>query len=187
MEATHQWMLALNRTSGDFWVFGYGSLMWNPGFAHEEAVKARLYGYHRALCVKSRVYRGTPERTGLVMGLDKGGSCVGMAFRVAAREEAKVIQYLHDREMMNYVYRDMRLAIHIHDGRRATALAFVADQKSEQFAGHLSAEAAAEIVVGARGTAGPNEEYVFNTLAHLRQIGIRDHWLECVGRLISAG
>jgi glutathione-specific gamma-glutamylcyclotransferase len=179
-------MFALNGTSGDFWVFGYGSLMWNPGFTHEEAVKARLFGYHRALCIHSRLYRGTPERTGLVMGLDKGGSCVGMAFRVAVRDEAAVIGYLHEREMMNYVYRDMRLSIRTADGRRAKALAFVADQKHEQFAGHLSAEAAAEIVRGARGTAGPNEDYVFNTLAHLREIGIRDHWLESLGRLIKS-
>jgi glutathione-specific gamma-glutamylcyclotransferase len=179
-------MLLLDGTSGDFWVFGYGSLMWNPGFEHEEAVKARLFGYHRALCIHSRLYRGTPERTGLVMGLDRGGSCVGMAFRVTARDEAQVIEYLHGREMMNYVYRDLRLAIRTADGRKASALAFVADQKHEQFAGHLSAEEAAAIVSGARGTAGPNEEYVFNTLAHLREIGIRDHWLESVGRLISA-
>jgi glutathione-specific gamma-glutamylcyclotransferase len=179
-------MFALDRTSGDFWVFGYGSLMWNPGFEHEEAVKAQLFGYHRALCIHSKLYRGTPERTGLVMGLDKGGSCVGMAFRVAAGDEAAVTKYLFEREMMNYVYRDLRLSIHTSDGRKARALAFVADQKNEQFAGHLSAEAAAKIVVGARGTAGPNEEYVFNTLAHLREIGIRDHWLEAVGRLITA-
>ena len=178
-------MFALDRTSGDFWVFGYGSLMWNPGFEHEEAVKAQLFGYHRALCIHSRLYRGTPERTGLVMGLDRGGSCVGMAFRVAARDEAAVTEYLHQREMMNYVYRDLRLAIRTADGRRVSALAFVADQSNEQFAGHLSAEAAAKIVSGARGTAGTNEEYVFNTLAHLREIGISDHWLESLGRLIE--
>ena len=177
-------MFALDGASGDFWVFGYGSLMWNPGFAHEEAVKARLFGYHRALCIHSRLYRGTPERTGLVLGLDKGGSCVGMAFRVAARDEAAVAEYLHQREMMNYVYRELRLGIRTADGRAAVALAFVADQKNAQFAGRLSAEEAAKIVSGARGTAGPNEEYVFNTLAHLKEIGIRDHLLENVGRLI---
>ena len=180
-------MFALDGASGDFWVFGYGSLMWNPGFAHVEAVKARLFGYHRALCIHSRLYRGTPERTGLVMGLDRGGSCVGIAFRVAAGEAAAVTQYLHEREMMNYVYRDLRLGIRTDDGRRAVALAFVADQRNPQFAGHLSVEEAAKIVRGARGTAGSNEDYVFNTLAHLREIGIRDHWLESVGRLISAG
>jgi glutathione-specific gamma-glutamylcyclotransferase len=187
MKVIYQWMLALNGTSGDFWVFGYGSLMWNPGFAHEEAVKARLYGYHRALCIKSRHYRGTPERSGLVMGLDRGGSCVGMAFRVAARDEAGVIDYLHQREMISYVYRNLRLGIRTGDGRKVTAMTFVADQKHEQFAGHLSAEEAAKIVRGAHGSAGPNEEYVFNTLTHLREIGISDPWLESVGRLIKAG
>jgi glutathione-specific gamma-glutamylcyclotransferase len=178
-------MFALNGTSGDFWVFGYGSLMWNPGFVHEEAVKARLFGYHRALCIRSRVYRGTPERSGLVMGLDRGGSCVGMAFRVAARDEAAVIQYLHEREMMNYVYRDLRLAARIADGRQVSALAFVAVQGHEQYAGRLSPEAAADIVRGSSGTAGRNEDYVANTLAHLREIGIRDRWLEQVGGLIG--
>ena len=187
LRAIHYWMFALDGASGDFWVFGYGSLMWNPGFAHEEAVKARLFGYHRALCIHSHVYRGTPERSGLVMGLDKGGSCVGMAFRVAARDEEAVTRYLHEREMMNYVYRDLKLSIRTADGRRAAALAFVADPKNAQFAGHLSAGDAAKIVSGAHGTAGSNEDYVFNTLAHLREIDIRDHWLEEVGRLISAG
>jgi glutathione-specific gamma-glutamylcyclotransferase len=178
-------MFALNGTSGDFWVFGYGSLMWNPGFEHEEAVKARLFGYHRALCIHSKLYRGTPERTGLVMGLDKGGSCVGMAFRVAARDEATVIKYLHEREMMNYVYRDRRLSVRIADGRKASALAFVAIPGHEQYAGRLSPEAAADIVRGSSGTAGRNEDYVANTLSHLRDMGIRDHWLERVGRLIA--
>jgi glutathione-specific gamma-glutamylcyclotransferase len=179
-------MFALDGASGDFWVFGYGSLMWNPGFAHEEAVKARLFGYHRALCIHSRQYRGTPERTGLVMGLDKGGSCVGMAFRVAAGDEAHVRRYLNEREMMNYVYRDLRLGIHTADGRKASALTFVAVPGHEQYAGRLTPEAAAKIVRGSSGTAGRNEDYVANTLAHLREIGIRDHWLEAVGRLIRA-
>jgi glutathione-specific gamma-glutamylcyclotransferase len=177
-------VFALDGTSGDFWVFGYGSLMWNPGFAHEEAVKARLFGYHRALCIHSRLYRGTPERSGLVMGLDRGGSCVGMAFRVAPRDESGVIEYLNQREMMNYVYRDLRLAIRTSDGRRASALAFVAVQGHEQYAGRLSPEAAADIVRGSSGTAGRNEDYVANTLAHLRDMGIRDNWLEAVAALL---
>ncbi len=119
------------------------------------------------------------------MGLDRGGSCVGMAFRVAAGDEAQVRQYLHEREMMNYVYRDLRLGIRTTDGRSTRALAFVAVPAHEQYAGRLSPEAAADIVRGASGTAGRNEDYVANTLAHLRALGIRDLWLERVGGLIG--
>jgi glutathione-specific gamma-glutamylcyclotransferase len=181
------WMFGLNGTSGDFWVFGYASLMWNPGFAFEEALKARLSGYHRALCVRSRHYRGTPERTGLVMGLDRGGSCVGVAFRVAASRETEVSDYLRDREMISAVYHERQLPLRLHDGRAVRALAYVVDTSHEQFAGHLSVEEAARLVSGAAGIAGTNEEYIHNTIRHLREIGIRDHWLEGVGRLIEAG
>lgn len=178
-------MFGLNGTSGDFWVFGYASLMWNPGFVFEEAVRARLSGYHRALCVHSRHYRGTPERSGLVMGLDRGGSCVGIAFRVPAVREAEVSAYLRDREMISAVYHERLLNVRTQDGRSVRAMAYVADPSHEQFAGHLSIEEAARIILGAVGAAGPNEEYVLNTIQHLREIGIRDHWLEGVGRLIQ--
>nr|MCU0831318.1 gamma-glutamylcyclotransferase [Rhizobiaceae bacterium] len=91
---------------GDLWVFGYGSLMWRPGFVHEEALPARLTGYHRALCVRSLVHRGTPERPGLVLGLDKGGSCKGIAFRVTADRRDAVVDYLRARELVTNVYRE---------------------------------------------------------------------------------
>jgi glutathione-specific gamma-glutamylcyclotransferase len=178
-------MFGLDGTSGDFWVFGYASLMWNPGFAFEEAVKARLSGYHRTLCVHSRHYRGTPERSGLVMGLDRGGSCVGVAFRVKADLEAEVREYLRQREMISAIYHERMVPVRIHDGRSAQALAYVVDTSHEQFAGHLSTEDAARVVSGASGSAGSNEEYVLNTIRHLREIGIRDRWLEGVGKLIG--
>jgi glutathione-specific gamma-glutamylcyclotransferase len=178
-------MFGLNGASGDFWVFGYASLMWNPGFVFEEAVKARLCGYHRTLCVHSRHYRGTPERSGLVMGLARGGSCVGVAFRVANASEAEVVDYLRKREMISAVYHERLLPLQTLDGRAVRALCYVADPQHEQFAGRLSVEDAARIVSGAVGTAGANEEYVLNTIRHLREIGIRDHWLESVGNLIG--
>jgi cation transport protein ChaC len=178
-------MFSLTGASGDFWVFGYGSLMWNPGFEHQEAVKARLFGYHRALCIHSHHYRGTKERSGLVMGLDRGGSCVGMAFRVAGNEKSAVVEYLHRREMISHVYKERHLTARVHDGRIVRAMAYVADQGHEQFAGHLSVEDAARIVSGAVGTAGRNEDYVMNTVGHLREIGIHDHWLEGVVKLIQ--
>ena len=101
---------------GDFWVFGYGSLMWRPGFAHTETCRARLYGFRRSLCVWSFVYRGTPERPGLVLGLDRGGSCVGLAFRVPGELRDEVLAYLRDRELVTNVYLERMLPIRL--GRR---------------------------------------------------------------------
>ena len=98
---------------GDFWVFGYGSLMWRPGFAHTETRRARLHGFHRSLCVWSHIYRGTRERQGLVLGLDRGGSCVGLAFRVPSELREEVLAYLRDRELVTSVYLERMLPIRL--------------------------------------------------------------------------
>jgi cation transport protein ChaC len=170
---------------GDFWVFGYGSLMWRPGFAHVETSRARLHGFRRSLCVASFVYRGTPERPGLVLGLDRGGSCVGLAFRVPGELRDEVLAYLRDRELVTSVYSERMLPVRLAGGRIVTALCYVVDRGHRQYAGNLDEAHAAGIVSGAVGQAGPNEEYVLNTLEHLRALGIRDHWLEEVGRLVA--
>ena len=170
---------------GDFWVFGYGSLMWRPGFAHVETRRARLFGFRRALCVDSFIYRGTPERPGLVLGLDRGGSCVGLAFRVPEDLRGEVVAYLRDRELVTNVYLERVLPVRLDGGEIVEAIAYVVDRGNEQYAGRLDAAHAAQKVSGAVGQAGPNEEYVLNTLEHLRALGIRDHWLEEVGRLIK--
>ena len=170
---------------GDFWVFGYGSLMWRPGFAHTETCRARLHGFHRSLCVWSHIYRGTRERQGLVLGLDRGGSCVGLAFRVPSELREEVLAYLRDRELVTSVYLERMLPIRLEDGENAVAVAYVVDRRHEQYAGNLDEASAARIVSGAVGQAGPNEDYVLNTVAHLKALGIRDHWLEEVGRLVS--
>jgi cation transport protein ChaC len=170
---------------GDFWVFGYGSLMWRPGFAHTETSRARLFGFRRSLCVWSHVYRGTPERRGLVLGLDRGGSCVGLAFRVPHELRDEVLAYLRDRELVTSVYLERMLPIRLEGGETAAAVAYIVDRGHEQYAGNLDEPTAASIVSGAVGQAGPNEEYVLNTIAHLKALGIRDHWLEEVGRLVS--
>ena len=170
---------------GDFWVFGYGSLMWRPGFAHTETRRARLHGFHRSLCVWSHIYRGTRERQGLVLGLDRGGSCVGLAFRVPSELREEVLAYLRDRELVTSVYLERMLPIRLEGGDSAVAVAYVVDRGHEQYAGALEEAEAARIVSGAVGQAGPNEDYVLNTVAHLQALGIRDHWLEEVGRLVS--
>ena len=170
---------------GDFWVFGYGSLMWRPGFAHTETRRARLHGFRRSLCVTSHIYRGTPERPGLVLGLDRGGSCVGLAFRVPIELREEVLAYLRDRELVTNVYLERTLPIRLEGGDSVDAVAYIADRSHAQYAGGLDEAAAARIVSGSIGQAGPNEDYVLNTVAHLQALGIRDHWLEEVGRLVS--
>ena len=172
---------------GDFWVFGYGSLMWRPGFAHTETHRARLHGYRRALCVRSFVHRGTPERPGLVLGLDRGGSCLGLAFRVPGELRDEVTAYLRERELVTQVYLERTLAVRLDSGEKVSAMTYIVDRQHAQYAGALDVEDAAGRVSGSVGVSGPNEEYVFNTVTHLKALGIRDHWLENVaGRLAQS-
>ncbi|RDJ09493.1 gamma-glutamylcyclotransferase [Rhizobium grahamii] len=164
----------------EFWVFGYGSLMWNPGFEFLERSQALVYGYRRSLCVRSWVHRGTEQNPGLVLGLDRGGSCRGMAFRIAPALWDETIDYLRERELVTNVYLERCLPLQLADGRVGKAIAYVVDRKHIQYAGALDAIAAASVVHRAHGKSGPNDAYVFNTLAHLQEMGIRDHWLEQV-------
>jgi cation transport protein ChaC len=170
---------------GDFWVFGYGSLMWRPGFAHVETQRARLFGFRRALCIYSFVHRGTPARPGLVLGLDRGGSCVGMAFRVAGDSREAVIGYLREREQVNSVYLERTLPLRLESGESVAAVAYVADRTHAQYAGALDAAEAASLVSGSVGQSGQNEAYVFSTVEHLQAMGIRDHRLEDVAGRIT--
>ncbi|MCK8781221.1 gamma-glutamylcyclotransferase [Rhizobium sp. NTR19] len=170
----------------EFWVFGYGSLMWNPGFAFEERAHARAFGFRRSLCVRSYVHRGTPEQPGLVLGLDRGGSCRGVAFRVNERDREEVLDYLRRRELVTNVYKEKLLPLTLTDGRQVRAVGYVVDREHVQYAGALSIEDAALTVRSSAGQSGPNDAYVFNTLAHLKQMGIRDLWLESVGQAVAA-
>ena len=170
---------------GDFWVFGYGSLIWRPGFAHIETRRARLYGYRRSLCVYSFVHRGTRERPGLVLGLDRGGSCIGLAYRVPGNLRDEVLTYLRERELVTSVYVERMLDVRLDGGGAVEAVVYIVDRKHEQYAGALDADEAAKVVRGAVGRSGNNEDYVLSTLEHLEALGIRDHWLEEVGRKVS--
>jgi glutathione-specific gamma-glutamylcyclotransferase len=169
---------------GDFWVFGYGSLMWRPGFAHVETARARLHGFRRSLCVYSWVHRGSEERPGLVLGLDRGGSCVGMAFRVPGELGDEVMAYLRERELVTSVYLERSLPVRLESGASVTALCYVVDRSHRQYAGRLTVEEAARVVAGGVGQSGRNEDYLFNTVDHLHALGIRDHWLEGVAAIV---
>ncbi|MBX5161844.1 MULTISPECIES: gamma-glutamylcyclotransferase [unclassified Rhizobium] len=164
----------------EIWVFGYGSLMWNPGFEFMERAEALIYGYRRSLCVRSFVHRGTRDSPGLVLGLDRGGACRGMAFRISPEKWDEVIDYLRARELVTNVYLERRVRLQLAGGCRVEAVTYIADRDHEQYAGTLDAFEAARVVSQAKGQSGPNDAYVFNTAMHLKQMGIRDHWLEQV-------
>lgn len=163
----------------DFWVFGYGSLMWRPGFDHVEAVPARLSGAHRALCVYSWVHRGTRERPGLVLGLDRGGACRGLAFRVEGDNRESVLAYLRERELVTDVYREVwRPVTLLGRNESVPALTYVVDRGHVQYAGALAPEQIHALVRAGTGKSGANVDYVLNTVLHLGALGIRDPILE---------
>lgn len=168
----------------DFWVFGYGSLIWNPGFEHVERKRAVLHGLHRSLCVYSWVHRGTREKPGLVLGLDHGGSCQGIAMRAKAENRDKVVEYLRAREQVTSVYLECWRQVEIRQGESVPALVYRVDRHSEQYANGLTPEEEAAIVRTASGNSGHNVDYVANTVEAMQGEGIRDKRLERVRELI---
>ena len=162
--------------SGDLWIFGYGSLMWRPGFDHLERVPARLIGLHRALCVFSFVHRGTPGRPGLVLGLDRGGMCRGIAFRVAAAERAKTVAYLREREQVTAVYVETMRQIELEDHarRKVRALCYTVDRSHVQYAGRLSLAESLHHIRQGHGRSGANRDYVRETVRALEALGYRE-------------
>ena len=170
----------------DLWVFGYGSLMWDPGFPAAEHCLALLRGYRRHFCIRSTRYRGTPERPGLVLGLDRGGSCWGMAFRVAAETVPATIAYLWRREMDNGVYRPHQVRVACRDGRTVTAWTFVANRDHACYCAGLSHAEVVEIVGRSSGGRGRNIDYLAQTVAHLRELGIADRGLTTLLAAVQA-
>ncbi|TCT45111.1 gamma-glutamylcyclotransferase [Martelella mediterranea] len=169
----------------EFWVFGYGSLMWNPGFESLRRTRAQLSGYHRSLCISSHIYRGTRETPGLVMGLDRGGACEGVAFAVDAEKEREVMQYLRARELVTNAYRELILPITLANEQSVPAVCYVVDPAHEQYMGRLSLDRQAQMVRHAQGKAGANHDYVISTVEHLRKMSIKDSDLELVARLLE--
>ncbi len=160
------------------WVFGYGSLIWRPGFTHVRKAQALLRGAHRSLCIYSYRHRGTPERPGLVFGLMRGGSCRGMAFEVEDAMWDDVHAYLDERELDNGIYREAMRPIRLDSGETVNALVFLVDEQHAQYAGRLEIAEQARLVRAGVGESGPNPEYVLTTARTLETMGIRDPYLE---------
>ncbi len=160
------------------WVFGYGSLIWRPGFTFIHSEAARLDGWHRSLCVLSHKYRGTPECLGLVFGLDKGGHCHGVAFEVENAVWTQTLDYLQDRELITHIYREVKLPIILASNRTVWAIAYVVDRDHAQYSGPLTLEQTLNYVRQGRGDAGSCVDYVKNTARHLHELGVPDQQLD---------
>jgi cation transport protein ChaC len=169
-------------TQSPLWVFGYGSLMWNPGFRFEDRVLATLPGFARTFCMRSIHHRGTDADPGLVLALDPtpGTACHGLAFRVAPGDAAPTLDYLRERELISSAYLEERHPVTLADGDRVEAVTYVVDTAHVQYCGGLPLETQAQIIARAVGGRGPNTEYLYNTVSHLTELGIDDRdlaWL----------
>jgi len=165
---------------GAFWVFGYGSLMWDPGFEHERREIARLPDYRRGFCLRSIHHRGTPEAPGLVLALDRqaGAVCDGVAFLVPPDHAATALRDLRARELVSAAYLERRLEVTLAAGGSVTALAYVVDRDHDQYCGGLPLEDQARIIAGAVGGRGRNADYLMATAAKLADLGLHDPELQ---------
>jgi len=176
---------ALRHGTQPVWIFAYGSLMWNPEIPFAEARPALLRGYHRAFCLYSREYRGTPQRPGLVLGLDRGGACRGIAYRLRPASLAEAIDRIWCREMTGAVYEMRRLPVITAQGR-LDAYAFTVRRGGSDYAGRLSLEETARIIAGSAGDRGTGRDYLANTVRHLEELGIGDGPLHRLAERVAA-
>jgi glutathione-specific gamma-glutamylcyclotransferase len=169
-----------DQSNEELWIFGYGSLMWRPGFDFLERRNARLVGAHRALCVYSFVHRGTPQKPGLVFGLDRGGNCRGIAYRVAAGKRSATIAYLRGREQVTLVYREAWRRVWLDDDPQLSvhALCYVVDRGHRQYAGRLSISEQLHYARQGHGRSGACRDYVLAATKELLRLGIHDGELE---------
>lgn len=169
------------------WVFGYGSLIWNPEFPVAERQIARLHGWHRSFCMHSIHHRGTEAAPGLVLALDQaaGAVCDGVAFRVQPGAEEATIEALRERELISSAYLERHLPVDLADGATVTALAFVIDPDHVQYCGGMALEDQAQIIARAVGGRGPNRDYLFATAEHLAELGIADPDLTWLAARVS--
>lgn len=168
------------------WVFGYGSLMWRPGFPYAEKRRAKLYGKRRAFCIYSVHHRGTYERPGLVLGLADGGSVTGAVYRVEEADWADTYAYLREREQPTETYVEARATVTLSDGRRVNALTFLSDRTHPQWAGVLPLTEQAALISGATGLSGRNVDYLRDLVAHLRSEGVRDAFMQRLLKAVEA-
>lgn len=173
------------------WVFAYGSLIWRPGFAHAGRHRALLRGWHRSFCLWSHRYRGTPERPGLVLGLDRGGACHGVAFRVPGQHAPEVLRYLDDRELPDgaeVVYHRCLVPVRVlyAEGTVVPAVTYVVNRASRNYVPRLPPDRAAAVIAEGVGQMGANRDYLLNTLGHLAELGVRDPGLERIAALLPA-
>ncbi len=173
-------------TTGDRWIFGYGSLMWRPGFDYLDRQGAILHGRRRAFCIYSVHHRGTYERPGLVLGLAPGGSVRGVAYRVAAARWPDTYAYLREREQPTETYVESASTVRLADGGTASVLTFLSDTDHPQWAGDLSAEQQAHLIAGAAGLSGRNVDYLRDLVQHLRAEGVRDQAMETLLKRVEA-
>lgn len=164
----------------EMWVFGYGSLLWNPGFDVAESVVGTLPGYARSFCMRSIHHRGSTETPGLVLALDEqpDHACTGIALRVGPGQEAATLAYLRERELISSAYVEKTLDVDLTDGRRVRAVVYVIDETHDQYCGGLPLEEQAQIIARAVGGRGPNTEYLYNTASHLSEMGLQDPELD---------
>jgi cation transport protein ChaC len=179
---------SFDHAAEDLWVFAYGSLIWRPGFEFVERLPARMIGLHRSLCIFSFDHRGTPEKPGLVLGLDLGGACRGIAYRVAAKNRAATLAYLREREQTTAVYRELvRVAwLKGKPERRIDALCYAVDRSHVQYAGRLTVEQQLHHVRQGHGRSGNNRDYVIETVSALEALGIRDPELHLLAERLKA-
>jgi cation transport protein ChaC len=166
--------MAARPTDAEIWVFAYGSLMWNPAFHFTDRRVARLYGYHRSFCLRTPIGRGTPDRPGLVLGLDRGGSVQGVALKIDEAQAEEELDVIWAREMLAGSYRPTWVHLVGQDRRRFHAIAFVMDRSHDRYCGGLSAEETAQHIAHAEGRLGPCSDYLENTVAAMDEIGIAD-------------
>jgi cation transport protein ChaC len=168
------------------WVFGYGSLIWSPEIDYSRAELGRVHGYHRAFCIGSTHYRGTPEAPGVVLGLERGGSCVGMAYRLHHVSRRRAIERLYEREMTDHVYVPTLACVTLTSGRQVRALTFVANRASDAYVRLTEHEILARLG-SCSGQRGANRDYAINTWRSLQEHGVHDARLTRLAHQLLSG
>jgi cation transport protein ChaC len=185
LAASRAAILAGADLSGGIWLFGYGSLIWNPAFHFTDRLTGTVFGHHRRFCLWTHLGRGCPDRPGLVLGLERGGSCRGVAFHIAPGAVDEELAIVWRREMLSGAYVPRWVDVHTALGT-VRAITFVINRAHERYARFLPDDRVAEVIAAAEGFLGPCADYLINTVDHLAQLGIHDRPLEQLRRRVLA-